>query len=104
MLGKRRGGSSNVGLSTHGMGVLGSANVANAANHSMPQFDMSGALTTHDRATLAPVLTDDQWTTLLSMLKQSTVKSTSTEKLSGKCPPLSSCILDTGASHNMTGN
>ncbi|KAK4433316.1 hypothetical protein Salat_1093900 [Sesamum alatum] len=68
-LGKRNGGSSNVGLNTRGKGVLGSANAANAINYSMPQSNTSGPLTTHDRATLTPVLTDDQWTTLLSMLK-----------------------------------
>ncbi|KAK4431044.1 hypothetical protein Salat_0866400 [Sesamum alatum] len=54
MLGKRRGGSSNMGLNTRGKGVLGSANAANAINHSMPQSNTSGPLTTHDRATLAP--------------------------------------------------
>ena len=38
------------------------------------------------------------------MFKQCTAQSTSSEKLSGKRPSLSSWILDTGASHHMTGS
>ncbi|KAL0448094.1 UNVERIFIED_CONTAM: Retrovirus-related Pol polyprotein from transposon TNT 1-94 [Sesamum latifolium] len=102
MLEKGRGGGFSIGPSTRGKGVSGSTNAVNAAGHSMPQSDTSGALTNHDRATLAPVLTDDHWAALLNMFKQSTVKST--EKLSGKCPSLSSWILDTSASHHVTGN
>ncbi|KAL0427328.1 UNVERIFIED_CONTAM: hypothetical protein Slati_2907600, partial [Sesamum latifolium] len=102
ILGKGCGGGFGIGLSTRGKGVSGSENAVNTAGHSMPQSNTSGVLTNHDRATLAPVLTDDQWADLLNMFKQSTVKST--EKLSGKCPSLSSWILDTGASHHMTGN
>ncbi|KAK4394275.1 hypothetical protein Sango_1898300 [Sesamum angolense] len=66
---KGHGGSFSISHTTRRKRVSSSANAVNATNHSMPQSNTSGALTNDDRATLAPVLTDDQWATFLSMFK-----------------------------------
>lgn len=106
--GRGNGKVSNKGRTSgsggRGRGFSTLANVVNTVSQSTTKSEASGGLTNHDRATLAPVLTNEQWGSLLNMFKQCTAQSTSSEKLSGKWPFLSSWILDTGASHHMTGN
>ena len=88
--GRGNGKASNQGRASgsggRGRGFSALANAVNVVN----QSEASGDLTSHDRATLAPVLTDEQWGSLLNIFKQCTAQSISSEKLSGKCPSLSS--------------
>ena len=92
--GRGNGKASNKGrVATSGVrskGASGLAHEVKAIRRSSSQFEASSGLTNHDRATLAPVLTDEQWGTLLNMFKQCTAKSTSSKKLSSKCSSISS--------------
>lgn len=63
------------------------------ANHVITDKDRDGV----------HALSDTQWRTLVTILNAGAGTSSSVEKLSGKSS-LSSWILDTGASHHLTGN
>ncbi|CAM8991331.1 unnamed protein product [Rhodiola kirilowii] len=91
-LGRRRGNTSR--STTLHRGVPGFANAAQGAGSSV------APITSQDRATLSPNLTDDQWTTMLDMIKK--FKGPADDKLMGK--PSGNWILDTGASYHMTGD
>ncbi|XP_045811171.1 uncharacterized protein LOC123905559 [Trifolium pratense] len=79
-----RGNGKNTGKGKSNFGVgKGSPGVANAAQSATPSFSASPVLTTQDKNVVGPTLTDDQWNTVLNMLKSLNNKPSSNEKLSG---------------------
>ncbi|KAK4425256.1 hypothetical protein Salat_1719500 [Sesamum alatum] len=92
--GSERGRNTN--STGHGKGKSVVANAAQTVN-TFAATGTSTVLTPQDKASLASTLTDDQWATILAMAN-SQDKGISKEKLS------SQWILDSGASHHMTGN
>lgn len=76
--------------------------VAIVAHFAAPSSSSSPTLTSQDRSTVGPALTDDQWSTILNMFKSLNNNSASKETLTGKS--FSPWILDAGASYHMTGD
>ena len=88
---------------SQGAGVDGVANAAHfvallSANSASASID----LTSQDRNTLVPTLTNNQWNTVLAMFKSFNTQSTSTEKLTSRSFP--QWILDAGSSYHMIGD
>ncbi|KAH7667093.1 hypothetical protein IHE45_12G037600 [Dioscorea alata] len=72
---------------------------ANALQFSTPRTSMNAAISYTDRSDING-LNDEQWQTLLNILNNA--KRGVTKKLNGKCSSME-WIIDTGASHHMTG-
>lgn len=102
--GKNSSGRGRGAASSSGRGKGVNFGVANAAqNASSNQSNTSVHLSSQDRSSLSPALNDEQWNTVINMLKSLAPNNDNqAEKLSGMS--LLVWILDTGASLHMTGD
>lgn len=94
--------NTNQGGGTSGSSQRGrGGRYSNSGNHGRRRSNSSRAISNNTCSTLS--INNDQIAQLLQLLRQTSQSNISSERLSGK-RNLSDIIIDTGASHHMTGN